>query len=469
MPKPLVIVESPAKAKTIAGYLGADYVVESSIGHIRDLPRSAADVPAAFKAEPWARLGVDVDNDFKPLYVVSREKREQVAKLRRLVAAASEVYLATDEDREGESIAWHLYEVLSPRVPVMRMVFHEITPAAIRAAIEHPRELDRRLVDAQEARRILDRLYGYEVSPVLWRKVAKGLSAGRVQSVATRIVVERERERMRFRSASWSSVEGSFSAEAQPFSAPGRDRGTPGGDRGGFRPDRYPLGSRDCRPSRRAGRERPRLRPRWRQVRRREPRGAPLPAFTGGPVHHLDAPAGGGSQAALFRPADDAGSPAPLRAGLHHLHADRLDDSVGHRREGRPGSGQGPLRGQLGPPVSSCVPQPGEERPGGPRGDPSGRGPLPHPVATRRGAQRRGAPTLRAGLAAHRRLADERRHRDQRPGPHRGAHLERMLDRPERGHDSVRGDRHGHHRSRLPRRVPGGRRRQRRGPRRASR
>ncbi|MGA3214155.1 MAG: type I DNA topoisomerase [Acidimicrobiales bacterium] len=219
MPKPLVIVESPAKAKTIAGYLGTDYVVESSIGHIRDLPRSAADVPAAFKAEPWARLGVDVDNDFKPLYVVSREKREQVAKLRRLVSGASEIYLATDEDREGESIAWHLYEVLSPTVPVLRMVFHEITPAAIRSAIEHPRELDRRLVDAQEARRILDRLYGYEVSPVLWRKVAKGLSAGRVQSVATRIVVERERERMRFRSASWCNVEGSFSTEAQPFSA----------------------------------------------------------------------------------------------------------------------------------------------------------------------------------------------------------------------------------------------------------
>jgi DNA topoisomerase-1 len=219
MPKPLVIVESPAKAKTIAGYLGGDYVVESSIGHIRDLPRSAADVPAAFKQEPWARLGVDVDNDFKPLYVVSREKKEQVAKLRRLVGAASEVYLATDEDREGESIAWHLVEVLSPRVPVSRMVFHEITPAAIRAAIEHPRELDRRLVDAQEARRILDRLYGYEVSPVLWRKVAKGLSAGRVQSVATRIVVERERERMRFRSASWCSVEGSFAAEEQPFAA----------------------------------------------------------------------------------------------------------------------------------------------------------------------------------------------------------------------------------------------------------
>ncbi|MGH9298894.1 MAG: type I DNA topoisomerase, partial [Acidimicrobiales bacterium] len=219
MPKPLVIVESPAKAKTIAGYLGSDYLVESSIGHIRDLPRSAADVPAAFKKEPWARLGVDVDNDFKALYVISSEKKEQVAKLRRLLRDASEVYLATDEDREGESIAWHLVEVLSPRVPVRRMVFHEITPGAIEEAIGNPRELDRRLVDAQEARRILDRLYGYEVSPVLWRKVASGLSAGRVQSVATRVVVERERERMRFRSASWWSVEGRFVGEGQGFSA----------------------------------------------------------------------------------------------------------------------------------------------------------------------------------------------------------------------------------------------------------
>jgi DNA topoisomerase-1 len=219
MAKPLVIVESPAKAKTIAGYLGGDYVVESSIGHIRDLPRSAAEVPAAFKGEPWARLGVDVDNDFKALYVVSKERREQVAKLKRLVGDASELYLATDEDREGESIAWHLVEVLSPRVPVRRMVFHEITPAAIAEAIATPRELDRRLVDAQEARRILDRLYGYEVSPVLWKKVATGLSAGRVQSVATRIVVERERERMAFRSASWWGITGSFASEGQGFGA----------------------------------------------------------------------------------------------------------------------------------------------------------------------------------------------------------------------------------------------------------
>ncbi|MCU1489819.1 MAG: topoisomerase, partial [Acidimicrobiaceae bacterium] len=220
MAKPLVIVESPTKAKTIARFLGDGYLVESSIGHIRDLPRSAADVPAAYKGEGWARLGVDVDNGFKPLYVVSKEKQDQVRRLRSLVSQASEVYLATDEDREGESIAWHLLEVLAPQVPVKRMVFHEITRPAIEHAISHPRELDRRLVDAQEARRILDRLYGYELSPVLWKKVMQGLSAGRVQSVATRIVVQRERERMAFRSASWWSLSGSFTTEAgEHFSA----------------------------------------------------------------------------------------------------------------------------------------------------------------------------------------------------------------------------------------------------------
>jgi DNA topoisomerase-1 len=203
MPKPLVIVESPAKARTIAGFLGPDYLVESSIGHIRDLPRNAADVPAAYKGEPWARLGVDVDNDFKPLYIVSPDKREQVRKLKSLLEDASEVYLATDEDREGESIAWHLLEVLAPRVPVKRMVFHEITRQAIERAVADSRDLDRRLVDAQETRRILDRLYGYEVSPVLWKKVMRNLSAGRVQSPATRLLVERERARMRFRAAEY--------------------------------------------------------------------------------------------------------------------------------------------------------------------------------------------------------------------------------------------------------------------------
>ena len=208
--KALVIVESPAKARTIGGMLGPDFIVESSIGHIRDLPRGADEVPAAYKGESWARLGVDVDNGFKPLYVVSSPKKSVVANLKKLLKGADELYLATDEDREGESIAWHLSEVLSPTVPVKRMVFHEITPAAIARAVEEWRDLDRRLVDAQEARRILDRLYGYEVSPVLWRKVMPRLSAGRVQSVATRMVVERERARMRFRSATWWGVDGTF-------------------------------------------------------------------------------------------------------------------------------------------------------------------------------------------------------------------------------------------------------------------
>ena len=221
--KPLVIVESPAKAKTIAGLLGSDYVVESSIGHIRDLPRGADEVPAAYKGEAWSRLGVDVDNGFKPLYVISSQKKSQVNKLKQLVKQASEVYLASDEDREGESIAWHLLEVLEPRVPVKRMVFHEITRPAIERAVLEWRDLDRRLVDAQEARRILDRLYGYEVSPVLWKKIMPRLSAGRVQSVATRMVVERERARMAFRSAGWWGIDATFTPGGETA---GPDSGT---------------------------------------------------------------------------------------------------------------------------------------------------------------------------------------------------------------------------------------------------
>ena len=219
MPKPLVIVESPAKAKTIAGFLGSGYMVESSVGHIRDLPSDAGDIPASMKGESWARLGVDVDNGFKPLYVVVPGKKDRVTRLRALLKDASELYLATDEDREGESIAWHLIEVLNPRVPVKRMVFHEITPEAIHQAVDNWRDLDRRLVDAQETRRILDRLYGYEVSPVLWRKVLPRLSAGRVQSVATRLLVERERARMRFKMASYWDVAGRFQAEGGSFGA----------------------------------------------------------------------------------------------------------------------------------------------------------------------------------------------------------------------------------------------------------
>jgi DNA topoisomerase-1 len=206
----LVIVESPAKARTIAGYLGPDYVVESSIGHVRDLPERAADIPAEHKKKPWARLGVDVENDFEPLYIVDPDKKKVIADLRKKLADADELLLATDEDREGEAIAWHLLEILRPKVPVRRMVFHEITREAIEEALGHTREIDKSLVDAQETRRILDRLYGYEVSPVLWKKVTQGLSAGRVQSVATRLVVERERERMKFVAAEYWDVEGRF-------------------------------------------------------------------------------------------------------------------------------------------------------------------------------------------------------------------------------------------------------------------
>lgn len=199
----LVIVESPTKARKIAGYLGDGYVVESSRGHIRDLPRAAADVPAKYKSEPWARLGVNVDADFEPLYIVSPDKKGTVTELKGLLKDVDELYLATDGDREGEAIAWHLLETLKPKVPVRRMVFHEITEQAILAAAQDPRDLDNNLVDAQETRRILDRLYGYEVSPVLWKKVGRNLSAGRVQSVATRIIVQRERDRMAFRSAGY--------------------------------------------------------------------------------------------------------------------------------------------------------------------------------------------------------------------------------------------------------------------------
>ncbi|WP_338896879.1 type I DNA topoisomerase [Streptomyces sp. TG1A-60] len=205
----LVIVESPAKAKTIKGYLGPGYIVEASVGHIRDLPNGAAEVPEKYTGEV-RRLGVDVEHDFAPIYVVNADKKAQVKKLKDLLKDSDELFLATDEDREGEAIAWHLQEVLKPKVPVKRMVFHEITKAAIQAAVANPRELNQRLVDAQETRRILDRLYGYEVSPVLWKKVMPRLSAGRVQSVATRLVVERERERIAFRSAEYWDLTGTF-------------------------------------------------------------------------------------------------------------------------------------------------------------------------------------------------------------------------------------------------------------------
>lgn len=223
MTKRLVIVESPTKATKIAGYLGRDYIVESSRGHVRDLPTKASEVPAKYKGQPWARTGVNVDDDFSAIYVVSPDKKATIRDLKAKLKDVDELLLATDGDREGEAIAWHLMEELKPKVPVKRMVFHEITQAAIQDAVDNPRDLDVALVDAQETRRILDRLYGYEVSPVLWKKVMPRLSAGRVQSVATRLVVDRERERIAFtRAAYWDldiTLDGGADVDPRNFPA----------------------------------------------------------------------------------------------------------------------------------------------------------------------------------------------------------------------------------------------------------
>ncbi len=205
-------MESPAKARKIGAFLGDDYVVEASVGHIRDLPQRAADIPAEYKKIPWAKEGVNIEEDFAPLYVINPDKRAKVNELKALMRNADELILATDEDREGEAIAWHLIEVLRPKIPISRMVFHEITKEAIQAAAHNTRDLDYRLVDAQETRRVLDRLFGYRLSPVLWKKVMPRISAGRVQSVATRLIVERERERMAFVSSSWWDISGETEA-----------------------------------------------------------------------------------------------------------------------------------------------------------------------------------------------------------------------------------------------------------------
>jgi DNA topoisomerase-1 len=215
----LVVVESPTKAKTIRSFLPSGYRVAASMGHVRDLPESASEIPATLKGKEWARLGVNVENDFEPVYVIPAGKRKVVSELRELLKGADELVVATDEDREGESIGWHLVEVLKPKVPCSRIVFHEITPEAIREALAHPRRIDDHLVRAQETRRILDRLVGYTVSPLLWKKISSGLSAGRVQSVAVRLLVVRERERRAFHSAVYWDLKAALAKEAFPFSA----------------------------------------------------------------------------------------------------------------------------------------------------------------------------------------------------------------------------------------------------------
>ena len=219
MAKPLVIVESPAKARTLERFLGNRYAVMASVGHIRDLPESAKEIPPEIKDKHWGRMGVDVDGDFKPYYVIPADKKANVQKLKTALKGASEVLLATDPDREGESISWHLSEVLKPRIPVKRIEFHEITEEAVNEAIANARDINESLVRAQESRRIVDRLYGYSLSPVLWKKVQTGLSAGRVQSVAVRLIVEREEARRAFRSSVYWDLEARMTGEGKEFPA----------------------------------------------------------------------------------------------------------------------------------------------------------------------------------------------------------------------------------------------------------
>ena len=318
--KKLVIVESPAKSKTIAKYLGEGFIVEASIGHIRDLPQPS-ELPAELKKTPLGKFAVDIENDFKPYYVVSADKKKKVGELKAQLKDADALYLATDGDREGEAIAWHLLEVLKPKVPVYRMTFGEITKEAIHRAMDNLRDVDQDLVDAQETRRVLDRLYGYEISPVLWRKVARGLSAGRVQSVVTRMVVDRERERMAFKAASYWDLTGQFGAESGSFKAKlaavdgakvasGRDFN----DDGELTARNVVHLNEELAASLAAGLQDRRLPcPLGRHQAVHPP--------SGGAVHHLHAAAGGRPQTALLLQEHHAGGPAAVRKRLHHLYA----------------------------------------------------------------------------------------------------------------------------------------------------
>jgi DNA topoisomerase-1 len=358
----LVIVESPAKAKTIAGYLnrqgGRTFDVEASVGHVRDLASKASELPESLRKEPWAKYAVDTEADFTPYYVVHANKKQTIAELKRKLKNADELLLATDEDREGEAIAWHLLEVLKPKVPVRRMVFHEITEHAITDALDQTRELNMKLVDAQETRRIVDRLYGYPVSEVLWKKIGRDArSAGRVQSVAVRLVVDRERERIAFVSSSYWDVEatfdpGAFSARLVAIDGKRLASGKDFDDRGQLTAkDSVVLDDR-------SGLHRP--------IGGREAG----QALTLRSLHDLDPAAGGVAPIPMERPTHDARGPGALRARLHHLYAYRLDVAVragGVRRAiaGRAALWPGPC-GRRAAPVR---PQ-GQERAGGSRGHP---------------------------------------------------------------------------------------------------
>ena len=438
-----MIVESPAKAKTIAGYLGSDYMVESSVGHVRDLPHSAAEVPAAQKQEPWARLGVNVDSDFEPLYVVDPKKKGVVSELRSKLKSADELLLATDEDREGEAIAWHLVQVLSPKVPVRRMVFHEITKSAIEQALDETREIDDGLVDAQETRRILDRLYGYEVSPVLWKKVMKGLSAGRVQSVATRLVVERERERIEFRAAEYWDLVGSF----DPGGFEARLTGVDG--------KRVATGRDFARTGELITAEVVQLDEATARGLARALEGADFGVRSVERKPYTRRPAAPFMTSTLQQEAS-----RKLRFSAQHTMrvAQRLYESgyITYMRTDSTSLSETAIAAardqarrlygaEVVPRRAAALQPQGQERPGGARGDPSRRRPLPH---TRRGAPRalgRGGGAVRPGLEADGRLADGRRARRDRVGADRRGC-------PRLGRARSRGRvRHGGHRDHVPR------------------
>ena len=428
MPKPLVIVESPAKAKTIEGFLGrANVRVIASYGHVRDLPSSAKEVPKSVTDKEVRRLGIDVERHFEPVWVVPDKKKEYVRALKDALKDADELYLATDEDREGEAISWHVLQLLKPprTMPVKRMVFHEITRAAIEEAIEHGRELDMKLVEAYQGRRVLDRLFGYEMSLVARRRAGGASSAGRVQSVAARLVVERERERMAFRAASYWDVQGTFAAErasadgvtpaaasdatevAFPATlalldgrrlASGRD----------FVPTTGQIAD-DADVALLDEEGAAALAARFANAdftvdsveTRRADRAAPAS------VHDVDAPAGSRPQAGLQRGAGDVGGAEALRGGSHHLHAHRRDEPLRRGDQRGPQPDPCALRRRVPPGRGAHVPREGEERPGGARGDPA-RG-RRHACARRpraRARVERRAPSVRPHLDAHGRVPD---------------------------------------------------------------
>ena len=432
MAKPLVIVESKAKANTIAGFLGRDrYTVMASVGHIRDLPQGAKQAPKNITKPEVRRLGIDVDDHFAPVYVVPDNKKQVVSQLKAALKGASELYLATDEDREGEAISWHLLEVLKPSVPVKRMVFHEITSEAIDEAIDNWRDLDMKLVEAQEGRRVLDRLVGYEVSNVAFRRIGPGTSAGRVQSVATRLVVDRERARMAFRAASYWDLEGTFTprdgrggeCRGQQFPATlvsidGR-RLASGRD---FDPDTGALGANAdvvLLDEGGAAALADRLADRPFDVASVESRvhnERPKAPFITSTLQQEAARKLGFSAGAR-----DARRAGPLRARAHHLHAHRLHRAL------RPGGASGAVadrphvRRRVPARPAAVVPQQGQERAGGARGDPPGGRPHAHrrrPAARAQGQRR--VPPLRPHLEAHGRVADGRRPHPPRDPPARG-------------------------------------------------